>query len=63
MKYNGMVAAASWILVAAGLVIGYEAFANANLINTIFGSAAPIVNGIIGIAAVYKLYFMLNKKK
>ena len=58
-----MVRVASWLLVAGGLVIGYEPFTNNDIIETVFGSAEPIVDGIIGIAAVYKLYFMLAGKK
>ena len=64
MKYNGMVRVASWILVAGGLLWAYEGVTNTDLIQAVFGNLEPTVDVVVfGGAALYKLYFMLNKKK
>ena len=64
MKYNGMVATASWILVLGGILMAYESLTGTNLVQQIFGSLTSVINIVVfGGAALYKLYFMLNKKK
>lgn len=51
-----------WILVVAGLSLGYKTLTGSDLIATVFGGFESIVGIVVGIAALFLAYVLLTKK-
>lgn len=52
-----------WVLVVGGLLWGYEGVTGTNLLVSVLGSAASVVEVIVGVVALLVAYLKLTAKK
>jgi len=58
-----LVKLSKWVLIIAGLSLGYRGVTGADFLSSVFGSATMYVDVLVGVAAVYLAYVILTKKK
>lgn len=52
-----------WVLVVGGLLWGYEGVTGTNLLVSVLGSTASVVEVIVGVVALLVAYLKLTTKK
>jgi uncharacterized membrane protein YuzA (DUF378 family) len=64
MDQKSLTVLSKWLLITGGLVLAYEGFMSADLVEQLFGTLTMYVKVLVfGVPAVYLAYVMLTRKK